>query len=717
MKKRHIIRTLSVCVALLLLSACRQEQDGLAVADESAALVQVSFTLTTASGNASTRVGTDEPGTGYENYIDITNNNFRFLLFDKDNNTFVYSFTPQSVTPAGASGEYAQTYEVEGEMPEEYADFNYKVVVLANWPTYPSENDLTGKTIQDICLAYTYNYTDSFVPSESQLIPFYGVATISTTLRPDISTNLGTIDLLRALCKVEVKCSANGFTLTGATLHRYSTQGMCAPLDVYNNTENWEGKEQIHLPATDVESEGCLDFTKQDDGSFLIYVPEYDNTNTGNEPSYLSVTLKDANNKEVTLKSPNIYFKDYTDGNPEEGSDYDLIRNHWYRFDITDVNDSKLIVQYRALPWELVESSIGYAPEPASTTVNPFDHDNDYDEFMKNGYILLPVDEFKNNEVNNVQYDRTTVRKLFKFLYDYPADRGDDDARYCILTKPTYVDADRKILKKGTAGARYFFMLTGPEGATWEAHLSNYEDEGGDFTFSYSESNDFNGCKDEGYTGKVKMVSHGIARPKPYIIQVNCVRSWTGTDETAATDENDKAIGEYPWYEKEGNNYWDDANNESRVDDIDDDGKNSWWEKDNRRNNFYKEYDQELRDAFTYYTAWGRYNNERHRVIATKLYITVTLADGTKYNLNINPSYKNHQNLDNMEFLYGDDERNWRRYAGEDDFIWIRQVPAQFDWSFEELARDVDESETGDNTWDNYQWWRENPYWKKKEVN
>lgn len=245
MKKRHIIRTLSVCVALLLLSACRQEQDGLAVADESAASVQVSFTLTTASGNASTRVGTDEPGTGYENYIDITNNNFRFLLFDKDNNTFVYSFTPQSVTPAGASGEYAQTYEVEGEMPEEYADFNYKVVVLANWPTYPSENDLTGKTIQDICLAYTYNYTDSFVPSESQLIPFYGVATISTTLRPDISTNLGTIDLLRALCKVEVKCSDNGFTLTGATLHRYSTQGMCAPLDVYNNTEIGKGKNKF----------------------------------------------------------------------------------------------------------------------------------------------------------------------------------------------------------------------------------------------------------------------------------------------------------------------------------------------------------------------------------------------------------------------------------------------------------------------------------------
>ena len=172
MKKRHIIRTLSVCIALLLLSACRQEQDELAVADKPAASVQVSFTLTTANGEASTRVGTNGAGTGYENYIDIANRNFRFLLFDVDNNTFVYSFTPQSVTPTGASGEYAQTYEVEGEMPEEYADFNYKVVVLANWPTYPSENDLTGKTIQNICSTYAYDYTTPFVPSESQLIPF-----------------------------------------------------------------------------------------------------------------------------------------------------------------------------------------------------------------------------------------------------------------------------------------------------------------------------------------------------------------------------------------------------------------------------------------------------------------------------------------------------------------------------------------------------------------
>ena len=133
------------------------------------------------------------------------------------------------------------------------------------------------------------------------------------------------------------------------------------------------------------------------------------------------------------------------------------------------------------------------------------------------------------------------------------------------------------------------------------------------------------------------------------------------------------------------------------------------WSED-ERNKFYKDYDEKLQDAFTYYTAWGKDNNTNERVIATKLYITVTLADGTKYNLNINPSYKDHPNKDKMDFLYQD----YRRYAGEkDDYVWIRQVPAQFGWSFEELARDADEGETGTETWDNYQWWRENPYWKK----
>ena len=515
--KKHIIRTLSVCIALLLLSACRQEQDGLAVADESAASVQVSFTLTTASGNASTRVGTDEPGTGYENYIDITNNNFRFLLFDTEDDTFVYSFTPQSVTPAGASGEYAQTYEVEGEMPEEYADFNYKVVVLANWPTYPSENDLTGKTIKDICLAYTYNYTDSFVPSESQLIPFYGVATISTTLRPDISTNLGTIDLLRALCKVEVKCSADGFTLKEVKLNKYSTKGMCAPLKVYNNTkEDWEENQQIHLPIDNTLGTSLL--LSNPDGTFIAYVPEYNNAVL--KDSYLEVTLTDANNKEVTLKSPNIYFKNYTDGSPVEGSDYDLIRNHWYQFDITKVDDGELKLEYRVLLWNKVESAIGWNPE------------------IKDGGNA-PVSAWR---LVKFYKDKDEPRYIDSDYKD--AREGDEEAVFCYVLYPRYdgeKDSDGNAKHEGLENkpsyAAFNFHLSEPKGAVWKAWLSNTTDfsfGSGDYTVTDvkkdengEDMKDENGNKIPGETHTRRCVITGIARDEDYQIQVTANNPWT----------------------------------------------------------------------------------------------------------------------------------------------------------------------------------------------
>ena len=637
--KKHIIRTLSVCIALLLLSACRQEQDGLAVADESAASVQVSFTLTTASGNASTRVGTDELGTGYENYIDITNNNFRFLLFDTKDDKFVYSFTPQSVTPAGASGEYTQTYEVEGEMPEEYADFNYKVVVLANWPDYPEADELVeGKTtIKDICSVYAYQYTASFVPSEEHLIPFYGVATISTTLRPDISTNLGTIDLLRALCKVEVKCSADGFTLKEVKLNKYSTKGMCAPLKVYNNTkEDWEKNEQIHLPQDNTV--GASLSLSNPDGTFIAYVPEYNNAVL--KDSYLEVTLTDANNKEVTLKSPNIYFKNYTDGSPVDGSDYDLIRNHWYQFDITKVDDGELIVQYRALPWNLVESSIGYAPQPASTTVNPFADEVSYEAYVDIGsYILLPRRSYASS--------RNTTRILFNGLYNDPR-LGDEEVIYCFVLYPQYNSA-HDALEDDLGGATYYFQLTGPEGATWEAHLTNNID----FTFSTREDNYFSDSEYESTEGTtVYKVTHGIAREKPYVLQINPVNRYTkGTS----------------------------------FDDLTKWGKNIWEEGKNVETEFY--ITVKLTDGTEY------------ELNINPSYEESSISD------KIFP-YKEKRRF------AGTDTRIWIRHLRAQRGGTYGENNIEYTWGWPDLAKNVSPTETeNENPKDNFAWWRVNQYW------
>ena len=666
-------------LSLLSLASCSRN-DEVTVADGEEGKVYVTLTLSINGEEAGSRAAwdseqdTDEEGVGWENEI----NNLQILIYDEND---TYAGTVESLF--GSGDRYIGTLSGTN-----WQSGTYKFVVLANFTATS-----TNPALADLA-SITYNQAAAY-------LPMYGVKRGTFTFEAGENTDIGSIDLLRAMAKVEVSFSEGfptDYTIGNISLSPYNTQGYCVPQG-YASVDNTgaldreeAGTAYSFNPYHPSASTSALTF-KEENGKYYLYLPEYDNST---DAATIQVTV---NGETYPLE-----FKNYENGTPT-GDPYDIVRNHIYRYTITGVNDGELTVKYRALPWDLVTSEIGYEPQPASTTVNPFADGNEeiYAEFMKNGYILLPVDGFEEDDdldKSNPDRYRRTVKELFRYLYDYPGDRGDDDARYCILTKPTYVDADRKILKTGTAGARYFFMLTGPEGATWEAHLSNHEDEGGDFTFSYSNSNDFNKCEDAGYAGTVKMVSHGIARPKPYIIQVNCVRSWTGTDETAATDENDKATGEYPWYEKEGNKYWDDANNESRVDDID---NNKKWKEDERKQ-FYEDYDQQLQDAFTYYTAWGKDNNTNERVISTKLYITVTLADGTKYNLNINPSYKDHPNKDKMDFLYQD----YRRYAGgEDDCVWIRQVPAQFGWSFEELARDVDESETG------YQWWRENPYWKK----
>ena len=636
--KKHIIRTLSVCIALLLLSACRQEQDGLAVADESAASVQVSFTLTTASGNASTRVGTDEPGTGYENYIDITNNNFRFLLFDTEDDTFVYSFTPQSVTPAGASGEYAQTYKVEGEMPEEYADFNYKVVVLANWPDYPDANDLIidRTTIEDICSAYAYQYTAPFVPSEEQLIPFYGVATINTTLSPDISTNLGSIDLLRALCKVEVKCSADGFTLKEVKLNKYSTKGMCAPLEVYNNTkEDWEKNEQIHLPQDNTV--GASLSLSNPDGTFIAYVPEYNNAAL--KDSYLEVTLTDANNKEVTLKSPNIYFKNYTDGSPVDGSDYDLIRNHWYQFDITKVDDGELKLEYRVLLWDKVESAIGWNPILQKADKSPVA-----------AWRLATAEGYTDTDVENEVKGSLCIDPDFK-----NAKRGDEEAVFCYVLYPRYnSDKDKQGhalhqgLEDNTSYAGFYFYLKEPEGAIWEAVLTNTED----FALNENGRHDIDG---DGEDDK-KCAVRGIARSEAYQIQVYPLHPWTDTE--FQKDENGNIVDGAEC----ANTYW-----------------GNLWETSGKCKNLY-----------------------------TDLYIRISIDGGHTWNyLDINPKDRYGIAYDGVDGYIEHTYWGERRFAGGDDenggsYIRIWQLEAKYNKAYDKLVEDLDASWGIKDFWDPY---------------
>ena len=369
----------------------------------------------------------------------------------------------------------------------------------------------------------------------------------------------------------------------------------------------------------------------------------------------------------------------YTLNNKEEERSFVLPetkRNIWNKIFVRVNDNGELIIQYKALPWQLVKSNIGYAPQHIPTDGNPFNVNQDWEESdiaKGNYYALFPQESYNS--------DRNTTSKLLHHLYDTPQG-GDNEARLCILTRPTYDDAiddeEHWALKAGSAGARYFFILTGPEGATWEAHLTNEED----FSFSTTDEDDFKGSEYE-KDGNVNKVTHGIARKKPYIIQINANHLYTSYDQNMSGNTIDEPSFDIDGYDK------------------------------------YSSYDEsEWESLFSddYITDWGEEHQKEK--VETEFYITVKLTDGTEYELNINPSYQADDDIENKYFPF----KEKRRFAGTDTRIWFRHLRAQYGWrNLECLARDLKEDiiEDGEDeaeAWNKADWWTVNQYWNSEHV-
>lgn len=317
---------------------------------DSRAEVDAGFVITLSSGGvneAASRAPSEpeggyDPGAGYENYIDIDGGDFRFLFFDKDNRytgTFdVTNIEPLSETPT------SKRYYVAGNVAKSLIDGKeLKVVALANWRTYDYESTLTvgTTTIDDVCSQiYTY---DAVLPegedlSATNIIPLYGVTNLMT-LTPSTTNrvDLGQINLLRALAKIEVIRAADGLELESVRLQYFNTRGYNAPLGVYAQDQYVHGdydKDYTAAPSIVPGAEtpnGTADrrnlrpFVKAGTDRWVLYVPEFDNINEdASRRARLLLRFKYMNQDDV------VEFKDYSNG----GKVFDIMRNYWYRFTV-----------------------------------------------------------------------------------------------------------------------------------------------------------------------------------------------------------------------------------------------------------------------------------------------------------------------------------------------------------------------------------------------
>ena len=281
-------------------------------------------------------------------------------------------------------------------------------------------------------------------------------------------------------------------------------------------------------------------------------------------------------------------------------------RNVWNKiFARVKSEDGALTIQYKVLLWDEVTSSIGWEPE-----------------FKFGGNAPMAAWRIKDKKIDPDFRNAT---------------EGDEEATCCYVLYPRFGrsndQSDHGTLVKRSSYAAFYFSLKEPDGAVWEAYLSNPDDfelsTGGEY------DSDGDGTKDK------HCVMTGIARNEPYQIQVGARNAWTEADGTV-TDEKE--------------------------------GADSGW--------------NEL-------TEWGKEiqaSGEQYDV-HTDLYIRVSLDNGiTWHNLPINrPDYSPSDKENQPYYLEKTYWRNNRRFAGGDDYIRIWQLKAVKDGDFVEMVNDLDD--------------------------
>ena len=207
---------------------------------------------------ARTPVGDYLPGEGYENYIDIPGNNFRFLFFTADDK-YIGRVRVESVVPTATLASSKRYYVLGGidkDLVDDIVGKSVKIVTLANWgnDNYENLELVKGKTtIADVCEKGVYKYVSGNFPSPLHPIPLYGV-TNAMTLNFDALNlaRIGTIHLLRAVAKVELELTrASGQVIEWVKLSRYHTQGYCAPTGAVSQNDYVHGnydKDYVNTP-------------------------------------------------------------------------------------------------------------------------------------------------------------------------------------------------------------------------------------------------------------------------------------------------------------------------------------------------------------------------------------------------------------------------------------------------------------------------------------
>lgn len=347
------------CIALV---SCDQGDTN---AGEAEANITLTLCLKGADKNSNTRIGqpfvkpqasrgevdeTKDPGTEMENSIDFS----RFhVVFYQANQQMAGILQNMVLVHLGGN-----IYRLTGSLPVSNKvlvgnHFVGKMVVYANFDM--SEADLKKGYNDEIIAQKSFNYE-----ANPEYLPMWGVQKVDFTLAAGKRQDFSDIDLLRAVAKVKVYLSndmkKNGWSIHSMQLFNYNNKGYCMP-DKYTDCEQTASltHEEFEHFFNSIQTSGI---TMIDD--VPIYLPEYQN-NGKEDADKCIIKLKLARNGKVELddsgneKEYILRFIDYTDQGTEGTTTNDIVRDHYYTFEVYKGSNGHNLVKLTVRKWNVRE--------------------------------------------------------------------------------------------------------------------------------------------------------------------------------------------------------------------------------------------------------------------------------------------------------------------------------------------------------------------------
>lgn len=357
---RFLLATAMAWLGCIALVSCDQGDTG---AENTEAHITLTLCMKGTDTDNNTRIGqsggkqiasrseddeTDEPGTEMENSIDLS----RFhVVFYQTNQQMAGILQNMVLVHLGGN-----IYRLTGSLPVSNKvlvgnHFEGKMVVYANFNM--SSDDLQKGYNDEIIAQKAFDYE-----ANPEYLPMWGVKKVDFTLAAGKCQDFSDIDLLRAVAKVKVNLSNdmknNGWSIYSMQLFNYNNKGYCMP----GKYAECEQTASLTHEAFEhfLDSKQTVGITMKD--NVPIYLPEYQNN--GKEDANKSVIkLKLASNGKVELdtsgneKEYTLRFIDYTDKGTEGTTTNDIVRDHYYTFEVYKGSNGQNLVKLTVRKWNV----------------------------------------------------------------------------------------------------------------------------------------------------------------------------------------------------------------------------------------------------------------------------------------------------------------------------------------------------------------------------